>query len=77
MAQGVDKNSIINGLNHATARRIAQLAGNISLEEEIYIDGGPALNKGLIEYLEDELLCDIQVLEAPQFTVAYGAVFAG
>lgn len=76
MAQGVDKNRIIKGINKAVARRIANLAGNDPLEDDVYIDGGPALNNGLVENLEDELLCDISVLKVPQFTVAYGAVFA-
>ena len=77
IAQGVDKNSIIKGLNQAVARRIANLAGNGALEDEVYIDGGPAMNSSLVECLEDELLCDINVVEAPQFTVAFGTLFAG
>ena len=70
MAQGINKNSIIKGMNNAVARRIANLAGNGALDEDVYIDGGPAMNRGLIECLEDELFCDINVLEMPQFTVA-------
>jgi len=77
MAQGIHKNSIIKGLNGSVAKRIATLVGNVALEEDVYIDGGPAMNTGLVECLEDELLCDINVLEAPQFTVAFGALYAG
>lgn len=75
MAQGIDKNAIIKGINNAVARRIANLAGNGTLEEDVYVDGGPAMNNGLVECLEDELYCDIKVLEAPQFTVAFGTLF--
>ncbi len=75
MAQGVDKIHIIHALNRAVALRIANLAGNGSLEEDVYIDGGPAMNAGLVQALEDELLCDVKVLASPQFTVAYGALF--
>ncbi len=75
MAQGVNKYSIIRGLNNAVARRIANLTGNGVLEDDVYIDGGPALNTGLVEALEDELLCDIYVVKSPQFTVAFGALF--
>jgi predicted CoA-substrate-specific enzyme activase len=75
LATGVNKNSIIKGINNAVAKRIANLAGNGHLEEDIYIDGGPARNRGLIESLEDALLCDIKTADEPQFTVALGALF--
>ena len=77
MANDVDKRSIIKGINNAVARRIANLAGSSPLEEEVYVDGGPAKNQGLVQSLEDALLCDIQVTEEPQFTVALGALFTG
>jgi len=75
LATGVNKNSIIKGINNAVAKRIANLAGNGHLEEDIYIDGGPARNRGLIESLEDALLCDIKTADEPQFTVALGSLF--
>ena len=75
MAKGVHPHRIIKGINNAVAKRIATLAGRGHLEGDVYIDGGPAQNKGLIESLEDELLCDIRVTDAPQFTVAFGALF--
>jgi predicted CoA-substrate-specific enzyme activase len=75
MAQGIHKNRIIMGINNSVARRIANLLGNGTLEEDVYIDGGPAMNNGLVECLEDELFCDIKVLEEPQFTVAFGTLF--
>lgn len=74
MAKGVDKHAIIKGINNAVAKRIANLAGNGLLDEDIYVDGGPANNKGLIESLEDALMCDVKVTEAPQFTVAFGSI---
>lgn len=77
LAKGVDKRSIIKGINNAVAKRIGSLAGNGLLEEDIYVDGGPAKNTGLIESLEDALMCDIRVTDAPQFSVAFGALFAG
>lgn len=74
LARDMDKRRIIQGINDAVAGRIAALAGS-NLEEDIYIDGGPALNQGLIESLEDALMCDIKVTDNPQFTVALGALF--
>ncbi|MCP3940690.1 MAG: 2-hydroxyglutaryl-CoA dehydratase [Desulfobacteraceae bacterium] len=75
LAKGVNKFSIIKGINNAVARRIAALAGNGILDGDVYIDGGPANNKGLVESLEDQLLCDIKVVEEPQFTVALGSLY--
>lgn len=65
LAQGINKHCIIKGINNAVAKRIANLAGSIPLEEDIYIDGGPARNQGLLESLEDALMCDIKVTENP------------
>ena len=75
LATDVNKNSIIKGINNSVAKRIANLAGNGHLEEEIYIDSGPAKNRDLIESLEDALLCDVKTADDPQFTVVLGALF--
>ncbi|MCG8619379.1 MAG: acyl-CoA dehydratase activase, partial [Desulfobacterales bacterium] len=75
LAKGTDRQRIIQGINTAVARRIASLAGSGLLAEPVYVDGGPARNLGLIECLEDALMCDIHVTDHPQFTVAMGAVF--
>lgn len=76
LAKGIDKRSIIQGINNAVAKRIASLAGNGLLEDDVYVDGGPAKNLGLVQSLEDTLMCDIHVVDNPQFTVAMGAVLA-
>lgn len=73
LAQGVEKAKIIAGLHESVARRIAGLAGSRDLDGDVYLDGGPATNPGLVAAVEDELLREIQVLANPQFTVAYGA----
>ena len=75
IAKGVSTFSMIRGINQAVAKRISNLAGNSLPEPDIYVDGGPALNPGLVESLEDELLCDLHVAQAPQFTVAYGSLY--
>ncbi len=75
LAKGVDKHSIIKGINQSVARRVAHLAGNGLLQEDVYVDGGPANNRGLVASLADQLLCDIKVVEAPQFTVALGSLY--
>lgn len=75
LAKGVDKHSIIKGINQAVARRVANLVGIGLLEEDVYVDGGPAKNRGLIDCLADQLLCDVKVVDAPQFTVAFGSLY--
>ncbi|MBU0478848.1 hypothetical protein KKC91_09820 [bacterium] len=64
---------IIAGLHKSVARRISDLAGSLYLEEEIYLDGGPGANRGLVSAMQEELMRDIKVFPIPQFTVAFGA----
>lgn len=73
IAKGVPKEAIIRGLHYSVARRICNLMGRNASGHGIYLDGGPAQNRGLLEALEDELLMEVNVLPNPQFTVAFGA----
>lgn len=73
LSKGWHKNDIIAGLHTSVARRIFDLAGGLHLEEEIYLDGGPGINKGLLYAMEEEFMRDIKVFSQPQFTVAFGA----
>jgi predicted CoA-substrate-specific enzyme activase len=73
MAKGIAKESIIQGLHEAVARRIANLAGHRDMADDVYLDGGSANNRALAAAIEDELFRDVKVLPHPQFTVAYGA----
>ncbi|MDR1472482.1 MAG: acyl-CoA dehydratase activase [Synergistaceae bacterium] len=76
LARGVKKEDIIRALHCSVARRVSGLAGRLSPDGRVYLDGGPAQNGGLASALEDELMTEINVLEAPQFTVAYGAAMS-
>jgi predicted CoA-substrate-specific enzyme activase len=76
MAEGVARERIIQGLNESVARRIASLAGHRDLDDDVYLDGGAANNRGLAAAIEDELCRDLHVLPRPQFTVAFGAACA-
>ncbi|MGD9200234.1 MAG: acyl-CoA dehydratase activase [Chitinispirillia bacterium] len=73
LSMGVVKNDIISGIQRAVARRIYGLIGNASLDNDIFLDGGPSTNEGLRLALEEELLIPVKVLSQPQFTVAFGA----
>ncbi|MDR2459632.1 MAG: acyl-CoA dehydratase activase [Deltaproteobacteria bacterium] len=79
LAKGVPKERIIKGLHHSVARRVANLLGRhkVPNDGDIYLDGGPSQNVGLLEALEDELLMEVKVLPNPQYTVAFGAAISG
>lgn len=76
MAKGSPKEDIVRALNASVARRVAGMVGRHIPEGAIYLDGGPALNTALVSAVEDELMAEIQVLEDPQFTVAFGAAIS-
>ncbi|MDR2527421.1 MAG: acyl-CoA dehydratase activase [Synergistaceae bacterium] len=71
LARGVKREDVIKALYVSVARRVAALVGQAA--GVVYLDGGAAVNRGLASALEDELFTDVRVLDAPQFTVAYGA----
>ena len=75
LARGVGRAAIIRALNASVARRAAGLLGR-DCPGPVWLDGGPALNSGLAEALENELMTEIRVLEAPQYTVAFGAALS-
>ena len=72
IAKGTPKEAIIKGLHESIARRISGMM-NVTVSDGVYLDGGSANNTGLVEAIEDELFTDVNVLQYPQFTVAYGA----
>jgi predicted CoA-substrate-specific enzyme activase len=73
LANGHGKGEIVAGIHYSIARRTARLAKRVGIENQVYFDGGPALNRGLVAALEDEMQRDIIVPEHPQTTTAYGA----
>ncbi|MDR2350641.1 MAG: acyl-CoA dehydratase activase [Deltaproteobacteria bacterium] len=75
LARGVPPQSVVRALHASVARRAAGLLGRIS-SDAVWLDGGPAQNRGLVEAMEEELLTEIKVTPEPQFTVAYGAAIS-
>ncbi|MBN2440341.1 MAG: hypothetical protein JXJ04_03320 [Spirochaetales bacterium] len=76
LSLGKEEKDIIAGIHQSVAGRVLALAGSVSMEEKIYLDGGPAVNKGLIKAVTEELMADVHVLPQPQFTVAFGAAYS-
>ncbi len=64
---------IVAGVHYSIAKRIVKLVKRVGIKENIYFDGGPALNAGLVYAIENELSKEIFIPEFPQITTAYGA----
>lgn len=73
LARGEKICDIIAGIHNSLARRIYELKSSMELDDDIYLDGGPGTNSGLLYYLEEEFAREINIFDLPQFTVAYGA----
>jgi len=73
LANDNKKEDIIAALHYSIAKRVARLAKRGGLEGPVFFDGGPAMNKGLVAALEDELMCEVIVPGIPQTTTACGA----
>ncbi len=73
LAQGNSPERIAGGVHYSIARRVVRLAKRIGIQEVILFDGGPALNRGLVTAMEDELMCAVHVPAVPQITTALGA----
>ncbi|MCK9529348.1 MAG: acyl-CoA dehydratase activase [Gammaproteobacteria bacterium] len=73
LASGHDKAAIVAGIHYSIAKRTVRLAKRVGIEGRVYFDGGPALNKGLVAAIEDELQRQLVVPEHPQTTTAFGA----
>ncbi len=64
---------IVSGVHYSIAKRIVKLVKRVGVKENVYFDGGPALNDGLVNAIENELGHKIFVPEYPQITTSYGA----
>ncbi|MEJ2227163.1 MAG: acyl-CoA dehydratase activase [Alphaproteobacteria bacterium] len=74
LAREKKPSEIIAGAHFAIAKRLSKMARRVKVTDQVFFDGGPALNKGLIKALEDELATDLFVPpDVPQVTTAIGA----
>ncbi len=71
--QGYAKEDIIAGIHKAVARRLAGMAKRVGLRKEIFFDGGPARNIGMVRAMERELGMEMIVPDMPQIVTATGA----
>ncbi|MBN2782691.1 MAG: CoA activase [Campylobacterales bacterium] len=68
---------IVCGVHYSIAKRIVKLVKRVGIKEGIYFDGGPALNSGLVNAIENELSKKIFIPAYPQITTSYGAAIIG
>jgi len=73
LAAGHKTSEIASGIHYSIAKRITRLAGRAKIQDAVLFDGGTALNKGMVEALENELMRPVYVNSFPQFTTAFGA----
>lgn len=68
---------IVCGVHYSIAKRIVKLVKRVGVKEGVYFDGGPALNGGLVNAIENELGRKIFIPRYPQITTSYGAAILG
>ncbi len=77
LGKGHGREEIVKGIHFSIAKRTIRLVKRVGIEELLYFDGGPALNKGLVASIEDELGRRLVIPDIPQITTAYGAAIIG
>ena len=73
VARRFDRQDILAGMHASMARRVVKMIRKNELEGDILMTGGGALNIGLRQAFEDELMRDVYVASHPQFNGAIGA----
>jgi predicted CoA-substrate-specific enzyme activase len=68
---------IVCGVHYSIAKRIVKLVKRVGIKEGIYFDGGPALNDGLVNAIENEIGQRVFVPKHPQITTSFGAAIMG
>lgn len=77
LGHGHEREEIVKGIHFSIAKRMIRLIKKVGIEDVVYFDGGPAMNKGLVAAIEDELGRRVAIPPHPQVTVAYGAALIG
>lgn len=73
VARKIDRRDILAGMHISMARRIIKMMKKSEKDGDIVMTGGGALNVGLHNAFEEELMRDVYVANHPQFNGAIGA----
>lgn len=77
VAVGTPIPDIIKGVHESIATRAITLLKIVGLKEPVGMSGGVALNRGVVDALEEKLKMKIGIPEYPQIMGAVGAAFTG
>ncbi|MBL7174331.1 MAG: hypothetical protein ISS66_00775 [Desulfobacteraceae bacterium] len=72
--EGKERADIVAGIARSVAGKVTSLVRRISVDEKVAMVGGVAFNRGVVQYVEEELGLKLAELEAdPQIFGAFGA----
>ncbi len=77
VARKYDRRDILAGMHLSMARRIIKMIRKSEKGGDVLMSGGGALNVGLRQAFEEELMQDVYVAVHPQFNGAIGAALIG
>ncbi len=77
VARKFDRRDILAGMHLSMARRIIKMMRKSQKGGDVLMSGGGALNVGLRQAFEEELMRDVFVAAHPQFNGAIGAALIG
>lgn len=73
LSSNVKIENLVNGIHRSVAKRVSALAFRNGIVPDVAMSGGVALNKGVVELMEQELKTDIMVHQDCQLAGALGA----
>lgn len=73
VARKIDRCDILAGMHYAMAKRIVKMMKKSERGGDVLMTGGGALNIGMHQAFEEELMRDVYVASYPQFNGAIGA----
>ncbi len=73
VARKFDRRDILSGMHYSMARRVIKMIRKSEMGGDIVMTGGGAINIGLHNAFENELMRDVFVANYPQFNGAIGA----
>ncbi len=76
VAQGEPLEGIVRGLLQSLAARVSALAGSLPDGSSVFMSGGVALNRAMVETLQKVLGRPVEVLPEPQLVGALGAALS-
>jgi predicted CoA-substrate-specific enzyme activase len=77
LSEGTELADLVAGIHLSVAERILRTVSRISIEKEVVITGGGAMDENLVRVLSEKLGYEVQVPPEPLITGAVGAAMLG